>query len=61
MNSIPSLIGYFGSASHAVVEENSLELIMDSATLIEPFPIQFSFNTPGWYFTGIVLFVFVIL
>ncbi len=61
MSALPSLIGDFVSASSAVGEDKSLELIMDSATLIEPSPIQFSFNTPGWYLAEIVLFIFVIL
>ncbi len=57
MKALPSLIGDFVSTSSAIEEESSLELIMDSATLIEPSPIQFSFNTPGWYFIGIALII----
>ena len=60
MKTLPSLIGDLVFGYSTVEEENSLELIMDSATLIEPSPIQFSFDTPGWYFTG-VAFIFLVV
>lgn len=61
MSTLPSLIGDFVSAASFVGVDKSLELLMDSVDLIEPSPIQFSFNTPGWYFTVIALFIFLLI
>ncbi len=61
MKGLPSLIEDTISAALVAEDETSLESIMDSAKLIEPSPVQFSFNTPGWYFTGILLIIVIIV
>lgn len=61
MKALPILIRELFSASFVAEEDNSLELAMNSAKIIEPSPITFSFNTPAWYFTGIVILIIAIV
>ncbi len=40
-----------------LIQEATSRAAQDLGPILEPDPIQFSFDTPGWYFIGILLFL----
>lgn len=54
-------VSIFGKTSEIIQDSMDNEDIKDLGPVLEPEEIQFSFDSPGWYFTGFLILLILII
>ncbi len=55
LSSLHTLVDIYGITMEIIQESELVSASQELGPILEPDPIKFSFNTPGWYFLAIVL------